>query len=348
MAEKIKAAILGASGYTGLELLRLLASHSEVEVALATSRQFAGKGVTEVFPALRGFYDNLAFSDPAEFSGLNADVVFCAMPHGASQEIVPKLLEHGNRVIDLSADFRLRNPAVFKAWYGEHKAEGLISSAVYGLPELYRDKIKGATLVANPGCYPTSVILALAPLAKAGLIEPASIIADCKSGASGAGRGASLDTAFVELFGAFKAYKVGGHRHTPEMEQEVSTLCGTQASITFTPHLLPVARGILSTVYAMLTKPVSNAGAHKLYVDSYAKEPFVRVMGPGQFPDISQVRGSNFCDIGVYVDETKGRVTIISAIDNLLKGASGQAVQNMNIVCGFAEETGLMSAPMGF
>lgn len=348
MANKIKAAVLGASGYTGLELLRILAAHPVVEVVYAGSRQYAGQSVGKAFPALMSFYDRLAFSDTVQSSGIDADVVFCCLPHGASQDVVPALLEAGKLVIDLSADFRLRNPAVFKQWYGEHKAPALLAKAVYGLPELNRSKIKAGQLVANPGCYPTSVILALAPLAKAGLLEPDTVIADSKSGVSGAGRAASLDTAFVELSGGFKAYKVGGHRHLPEMEQEVSFLCNCQTSITFTPHLLPVSRGILSTVYAGLNKKVTGADAHRYYTDFYANEPFVRVMPSGSFPDVSQVRGSNFCDIGVYVDEVKNRLMVVSVIDNLVKGASGQAVQNMNIICGLAEDTGLMNVPIFF
>ncbi|OGQ50807.1 MAG: N-acetyl-gamma-glutamyl-phosphate reductase [Deltaproteobacteria bacterium RIFCSPLOWO2_02_FULL_53_8] len=348
MAKTIKAAILGANGYTGLELLRLLAAHPDVEVTHAGSRQYAGQAVGAVFPALTGFYDGLVFSDSVQPSDINADCVFCCLPHGASQDVVPALLEAGKIVIDLSADFRLRSPVVFKQWYGEHKAPALLTSAVYGLPELNRAKLKGAKLVANPGCYPTSVILGLAPLAKAGLLENDSIIADAKSGVSGAGRAASLDTAFVEVSGGFKAYKVGGHRHTPEMEQELSLLCDAKTSITFTPHLLPVSRGILSTVYAGLNKRITGAGVHKFYTDFYKNEPFVRVMQLGSLPDISQVRGSNFCDIGVYVDEVKDRLTVVSVIDNLVKGASGQAVQNMNIVCGLPEDAGLMNPPSFF
>ncbi|MBI5887044.1 MAG: N-acetyl-gamma-glutamyl-phosphate reductase [Deltaproteobacteria bacterium] len=346
MADKIKVAIIGANGYTGLELLRILAGHPQVEVVHASSRQYAGQPVSEVFPAFAGFYDGLVFSGAVQSADMEAEVVFCCLPHGASQEVVPGLVEAGKKVIDLSADFRLRDPAVFKAWYGEHKAQALLSEAVYGLPELYRERIKGSRLVANPGCYPTSVILALAPLAKAGFIEQGSIIADSKSGVSGAGRGASLDTAFVEVADSFKAYKVGGHRHTPEMNQELSLLCKTQMSITFTPHLLPVSRGILSTVYAKLKQHVTDA--HRFYTDFYANEQFVRVMPVGRFPDINQVRGSNFCDIGVYVDEVKNRLTVVSVIDNLVKGASGQAVQNMNIVCGLAEDTGLKGVPVFF
>jgi len=348
MADKIKVAIIGANGYTGLELLRILAGHSRVEVVHASSRQYAGQPVSEVFPAFTGFYDGLVFSGAVQPADVEAEVVFCCLPHGASQEVVPGLVESGKKVIDLSADFRLRDPAVFKAWYGEHKAQALLAEAVYGLPELNREKIKGSRLVANPGCYPTSVILALAPLAKAGFIEQGTIIADSKSGVSGAGRAASLDTAFVEVSGGFKAYKVGGHRHLPEMEQEVSLLCNVQTSITFTPHLLPVSRGILSTVYAGLNKKITGQDAHKYYTAFYGEEPFVRVMPSGSFPDINQVRGSNFCDIGVYVDEVKNRLTVISVIDNLVKGAAGQAVQNMNILCGLAEDTALTGVPVFF
>ncbi|MBI5493023.1 MAG: N-acetyl-gamma-glutamyl-phosphate reductase [Deltaproteobacteria bacterium] len=341
----LKTAILGGSGYTGLELLRLLSLHPDTVVIEATSRQHRGKKVSEVFPSLSGFYDRLEFSAPEDFKNIKADFVFSALPHGASQEVVPEVLK-SCRVIDLSADFRIHDAAVYRAWYGEHKSEALLKDAVYGLPELHRAKVKDARLLANPGCYPTGAILALAPLIKAGAADTSSIIVDSKSGVSGAGRGANLDTSFVEVASGFKAYKVGCHRHTPEIEQELSLLSGAGVSVTFTPHLIPVERGILTTAYVKLKKMMSGADLHGLYDEFYGQEKFVRLMPPGRFPDISQVRGSNYCDIGVYADEKKGTAIIVSAIDNLVKGASGQAVQNMNIMAGLKEDTGLQSPPM--
>ena len=342
----IRVAILGASGYTGMELLRILASHPEVKVTEVTSRQYKGTAVTEVFPALSGYYDGLLFGASEAFVNLHSDVVFCALPHGASQDAVPVVLKSGRMVIDLSADFRLKDAAVYNAWYGEHKATGLLKDAVYGLPELFRAKIKGARFVSNPGCYPTGAALALAPLAKAGLIELGSVIIDSKSGVSGAGRGAAVEYLFAEVNEGFRAYKVGSHRHTPEIEQTLSEIAGGVVSVTFTPHLLPVSRGILTTAYAGIKGACASGDIHKLYADFYAKEQFVRVSPIGKFPDISHVRGSNYCDIGVYFDEKKKRAVVISAIDNLVKGASGQAVQNMNIMCGFAENTALRTPPI--
>ncbi|MFQ5735492.1 MAG: N-acetyl-gamma-glutamyl-phosphate reductase [Thermodesulfobacteriota bacterium] len=342
----LNVAIFGASGYTGFELLRILASHGGVEVVAATSRRYKGKAVDEVFPSLRGFYTGLAFSDPAEFDTIKADAAFSALPHGASQEVVPGLLD-ASRVIDLSADFRLHDGAVYRAWYGEHKAEGLLKEAVYGLPELHRDEIKGASLVANPGCYPTSAILALAPVMKAGLVaEDCPLVIDSKSGVSGAGRVAAVETSFVEVASGFKAYKIGCHRHTPEIEQEIGLIAGHGVGVTFTPHLIPAARGILSTVYVPLREGMEGAQLRALYDDLYAQEPFVRVLPLGKFPDISQVRGSNWCDIGVWANRERKQAIIVSAIDNLVKGASGQAVQNMNLMFGFKEDTALSYPPL--
>lgn len=341
----LKVAIVGGSGYTGFELLRILALHPDAQVTEATSRQYKGKAVAEVFPSLAGFYDGLRFSEPEDLKGLGADIAFSALPHGVSQEAVTELIK-SSRVIDLSADFRIRDLSVYRAWYGDHASAGLLKEAVYGLPELKRKEIKGARLVANPGCYPTSAILALAPLLKEKLADASSIIVDSKSGVSGAGRVAALDTSFVEVSQGFKAYKIGSHRHTPEIEQELGAIAGAEVSVTFTPHLLPVSRGILSTVYANLVKGVSIKEALSLYRAFYEKEPFVRVMDEGRFPDISQVRASNFCDLGVFVDEKRRKAIIVSAIDNLVKGASGQAVQNMNIMAGFPETTALSAPPV--
>ncbi|MBI5345467.1 MAG: N-acetyl-gamma-glutamyl-phosphate reductase [Deltaproteobacteria bacterium] len=344
----IKVAILGGSGYTGLELLRILAGHPEARVVEVTSRQYKGASVAGTFPWLRGFYDHLVFSGPEDFKKIKADCVFSALPHGASLEAVPAVLKTGAKVIDLSADFRLRDAKVYEKWYGKPAATSLLKRAVYGLPELYRGMVKKADLIANPGCYPTGALLALAPLAKKGLIDiaPGSVIIDSKSGVSGAGRQASIETSFAEVAGSFKAYKVGSHRHTPEIDQELSAAAGGAVAVTFTPHLLPVSRGILTTAYARLKKGAAAGDMHKLYEGFYSKEPFVRVMPEGQSPDISLVRGSNFCDIGLWPDEKKGMVTAVSAIDNLVKGAAGQAVQNMNIVFGLDEETALKTPPV--
>jgi N-acetyl-gamma-glutamyl-phosphate reductase len=344
----LKAAVLGASGYTGVELLRILSGHSDVEVAGVTSRQYAGASVEDAFPALRGFYNGLGFSAPDGFKTKGHDVVFSALPHGASQDAVADALASGCRVIDLSADFRLRDPSVYRAWYGEHRREGLLGEARYGLPELYRERIKGARLVANPGCYPTGASLALAPLVSEGVSDAGSIIIDSKSGASGAGRAATLDTSFVEVYGSFRAYKVGSHRHTPEIEQTLGDLAGARVSVCFTAHLLPVSRGILTTAYSALRKAMTTEELRALYAGYYAGEPFIRVLPPGKFPDIAHVRASNYCDIGVYADGARRRAIVVSAIDNLVKGASGQAVQNMNIVFGIKEDTGLRTPPAPF
>lgn len=344
----VKVAIFGGSGYTGVELLRILATHPEVEVVKVTSRQFKGEPLAKVFPSLKGFYQDLAFSDPEKSLDTQADVGFSALPHGASQEVVPGLLKVCGKVVDLSADFRLRDIKTYTDWYGPHSSTELIGEAAYGLPELRREEISKARLVANPGCYPTGAVLALAPLVKEGLISDGSVVIDSKSGVSGAGRGASLGTSFCEVEGGFKAYKVGSHRHAPEMEQELTGLAGKKVRVTFTPHLLPVSRGILTTAYAAAAKKVSTKDLHTLYSKFYSGEPFIRVMPEGGFPDISQVRCSNYCDIGVWSDEPTGRVVIISAIDNLVKGASGQAVQNMNICLGFDETKGLKTPPVSY
>ncbi|MBI3755984.1 MAG: N-acetyl-gamma-glutamyl-phosphate reductase [Deltaproteobacteria bacterium] len=345
----IKTAILGGSGYTGFELLRILANHPQAEVVAITSRQHKGTHVETVFPGLKNV-SKLKFQNPANFNSFSkADIVFSCLPHHASMEIVPDILKNGKRVIDLSADFRLKDAKVYEAWYGKHIAKGLLKKAVYGLPEIYRDKIKHAELVANPGCYPTGAILGLAPAIEAGIIDTNSIIIDSKSGVSGAGRAASPDTSFAEVNEGFKAYKVGEHRHTPEIEQGLSLIAGKNIKVTFTPHLLPVNRGILSTIYAKVKSQNSKVKTQNiidLYKKHYGGEFFIRIMSEGTFPNISQVKGSNFCDIGLKLDERTGRLIIVTAIDNLVKGASGQAVQNMNIMFGLPETTGLIMPPL--
>jgi N-acetyl-gamma-glutamyl-phosphate reductase len=338
----IRVGVYGASGYTGLELLRHLLFHPAVAVTAITSRRYAGLPLADVYPVFQGLAD-LTFmnTSPNEVSRL-VDVVFLALPHGVSMTVAPAFLAAGKKVIDLSADFRLRDAGSYEQWYGKHAAPALLADAVYGIPELYRETIRKASLVANPGCYPTSVILGLAPVLKAGWIDTASIIVDAKSGVSGAGREPQVASLFCEVNEGFKAYKVGGqHRHIPEIEQELTTLAGCEIKISFTPHLLPVNRGILSTIYGSLQRDVTPAELTDLYRRFYQDETFIRICKPGMFPNISSVCGSNGCDIGVTVDKRTKRVIILSVIDNLIKGAAGQAIQNMNLICGCSEETGL-------
>jgi N-acetyl-gamma-glutamyl-phosphate reductase len=343
---KVKAAIFGASGYTGQELIRILSEHPQVDLAAVTSRRYAGVPVSEVYPSLSGLTP-LTYSNatPQEIAQL-CDVVFLALPHGVSMDIAPVFIKAGRKVIDLSADYRLRDLATYEKWYAKHVSADLFGQAVYGLPELYRQEIKKSRLIANPGCYPTSIILGLAPALKNKLVDVSTIIADSASGVSGAGRDPQIGSLFCEVDGGFKAYKVGKHRHTPEIEQELNALAAEKFAISFTPHLLPVKRGILSTVYATLMKGLTLAELHSLYVSAYAGEKFVRICPLGTYPNISSVCGSNYCDIGLVHDPRTNRVIIISAIDNLIKGAAGQAVQNMNLICSLAEDSGLRMPPL--
>ncbi len=342
----LKVGIVGASGYTGVELARILSNHPEVEITVATSRQYAGKPMSEVFPSLRKRLDLVCENLSGDELTDRADFFFTAVPHKTAMDIVPPLLAAGKKVVDLSADFRIRDVAVYEQWYQAHSNAGLIDEAVYGLPELYRDQVQGARLVANPGCYPTSITLGLAPLLREKLIDTSSLIIDSKSGTSGAGRSASVGTLFCEVTDGFKAYKVGGtHRHIPEIEQELSVLAGNAVTISFTPHLLPISRGILSTIYASIDSSINDEELQQLYEKTYADEPFVRICPAGTFPATQYVRGSNCCDIGIQRDVRTGRVIVLSAIDNIAKGASGQAVQNMNLMNGFTETCGLLGAP---
>lgn len=337
----IKVGIYGASGYTGQELLRLLLRHPQCAIAAVTSRRYAGIPVSDIYPVFVGLTD-LAFinASPEDVAAL-ADAIFLALPHGVSMDVVPIFLRAGKKVVDLSADFRLHNVAVYEQWYNRHTAPHFIKESVYGIPELYRDAIATARLVANPGCYPTSVILGLAPLLRVNWLDDTSIIVDAKSGVSGAGREPQVGTLFCEVDEGFKAYKIGKHRHTPEMEQEISILAGHDVRISFTPHLLPISRGILSTIYATLEKDVTDKDLIDIYREFYERRKFVRIYKAGTFPDISSVRGSNYCDIGLTIDRRTKRVIIICTIDNLIKGGSGQAVQNMNLMYGISEDTGL-------
>lgn len=336
----VKIGIIGATGYTGAELVRILSRHPAVELVALTSQSYVGKAFWEVYPHLYGYVNlNCGEMDIPRVIDVS-DLVFIALPHGHAMPVAIEAKNKGKKVIDLGADFRLKDYTVYEEWYKVgHIARELLAEAVYGLPELYRAKIKEAWLVANPGCYPTSAILALAPLLNKGLADTGTIVIDSKSGVSGAGRGLSLNTHFSEVNENFRAYSVAAHRHTPEIEQELGNLAGKNFTVSFTPHLLPITRGILSTVYAKLSGHLSQAEVVDVYREFYRDEPFVRVLPEGTLPQTKWVSGTNHCDLGITVDPRTGRVVLTSAIDNVVKGASGQAVQNMNVMCGFAEET---------
>ena len=342
----IKIAVVGASGYTGVELLRLLLNHPDVTVSCVTANQNAGEKVATLFPSLAGRIDMVCTAFDVATVAAHADLVFTALPHQTAMAVIPDLLAAGCKVIDLSADYRLRDPQVYASWYAPHTSPELLAKAVYGLPELYRKEIPRARLIANPGCYPTSVALALAPLLLGGFIDPATLIIDSKSGTSGAGRGAKVGSLYCEVNEGFKAYSVGNHRHTPEIEQTLSQLAGQEVKVSFTPHLLPVSRGILSTCYASLRKETTTSALLQLYRSIYAGEPFVRICPEGELPNIAYVRGANYCDIGLVVDPRTGRVIVVAAIDNLVKGAAGQAIQNMNLLLGLPETRGLEVIPL--
>jgi N-acetyl-gamma-glutamyl-phosphate reductase len=356
--KKLKVSIIGATGYTGKELIKILANHHKSELVYLTSSTFSGKKLTEVFPEFLGLLDiNLIDLDVGLLTQ-NSELVFTALPHTVSMEKVPKLLESGVKVIDLSADYRLKNPSVYEEWYSKGHSQVSkcwLSKAVYGLPELYYQEIKKTSLVANPGCYPTSVILGIAPLLKYKLVEPQGIIIDSKSGTTGAGRKLSLELHFSECNENFQAYKVVGHHHIPEIEQELSNIYfggthennneheKTAIKVSFTPHLLPLNRGILSTCYLSLNGQKEEREIMKVYQEFYQGVPFVRIFEPPNLPEIKFVVRTNYCDIGFKIDKRVGKIKVISVIDNLLKGAAGQAVQNMNIMSGFSETCGLNS-----
>ncbi len=335
----INVGIIGGTGYTGVELLRLLVQHPEVNLAVISSRAEQGLPVSEVFPNLRGRLD-LPFSDPASDEFLNCDLVFFATPNGIAMRQTPELLEKGVRVIDLAADFRLKDADVWAHWYGEpHSCPELLAEAVYGLPEVNRQQIKAARLVANPGCYPTAVQLALIPLLEQGLINANGLIADAKSGVSGAGRKLAASSLYSEAADSFKAYAVSGHRHLPEIRQGLDLAHGSDTELVFVPHLTPMIRGIHATVYAELLDADTDVQA--VFGGRYKDEPFVDVLPAGQHPDTRSVRGSNMCRISYHRAPGTNRLVILSVIDNLVKGAAGQAVHNMNLMFGFGETTGL-------
>ena len=335
---KKKIGIVGATGYTGVELLRLLVNHPGVEIAYVTSRENAGSRVDAMFPNLRGYLD-LEFSAPANEQLAECDLVFFATPNGVAMKSAQVLLDAGVKVIDLAADFRIKDIALWEKWYGmQHASPQLVEEAVYGLPELNREQVKQARLIANPGCYPTAVTLGLLPLIENKLVDLEQIIADTKSGASGAGRKAEVHTLLCEAGDSFKAYAVSGHRHQPEIAQTLSNLAGCPINPTFVPHLLPMIRGIHATLYATLTTEVD---LQPLYEARYAAETFVDVLPSGSHPETRSVRGANFCRIAVHRPQYGKHVVVLSVIDNLVKGAAGQAVQNMNLMLGFAEDTAL-------
>lgn len=342
----VKVGIVGATGYVGGELIRLLASHPQCEIAYLVSESYQGKGIDEVFPHLHNFSHLVCQSLDIEALAKACDLVFLALPHGVSMDLVAKLLEKGKKVIDLGADYRLDDLAVYEKWYGKHTQSHLFSQAVYGLCELNREKIKATNLIGNPGCYPTTALLGLAPLLKHKLIENTTIIIDSKSGVSGAGRGLNLATHFPECNESTKAYNVGKHRHKPEIEQELSKLAGEKVKIVFTPHLVPMIRGMLSTIYVTPKERVTFPEIYKTYQEFYQEEFFVRVLPLGKLPETKFVSGSNYCDLGLSYDEEVNQIIITSAIDNLIKGAAGQAVQNMNILYGWEESKGLDYPPI--
>ena len=334
-----KVGVVGGTGYTGVELLRLLARHPQARLQVITSRSEAGTAVADMFPNLRGHID-LAFSEPDPARLAECDLVFFATPNGTAMKQVPALLEAGVRVVDLAADFRLRDPALWEQWYGApHACPELLEETVYGLPEMNRAAIAQARLVANPGCYPTAVALGFLPLLEQGFVEPDPLVADAKTGVSGAGRGAKVTSLFSEVSESFKAYGVPGHRHLPEIRQQLAVAAGRSVGLTFVPHLVPMVRGIHATLYGRLTD--RGADLQGAFERRYAAEPFVDVMAAGAHPETRSVRGANHCRIAVHRPQDGDTVVVLSVIDNLVKGAAGQAIQNMNIMLGLEETAGL-------
>ncbi len=335
----IKVGIVGGTGYTGVELLRLLVAHKEVELAVITSRSESGKAVSGVYPNLRGYVD-IAFSDPDIECLSICDVVFFATPNGTAMLMAPQLVAAGVKVIDLAADFRLQDTSMWQHWYGlEHACPSLLKDAVYGLPEINKKAISKANIVANPGCYPTAVILGYIPLIENNLVDDTHLIADAKSGVSGAGRGANVASLLCEATESVKPYAVDGHRHLPEIRQILSAIAGHDVGLTFVPHLMPMIRGIEASLYSVLKADVEDL--HAIYVERYKDEPFVDVLPLGMMPETRSVKGSNMCRISVFKPQGGDTVVVSSVIDNLVKGAAGQAIQNMNLMFGLEETTGI-------
>lgn len=350
MNKIVKAAIIGATGYGGAELIRLLQAHPQVKIASVISTSNAGAPIADGFPHLNQIMVDVLDALEVEAIAGKADVVFLATPAGVSAELSPKLLEAGLKVIDISGDYRLKSPELYEQYY-KHKSapEAELAKAVYGLCEVFGDEVKGADFVANPGCYPTATLLGLVPALREGWIDPSTIIIDAKSGISGAGRGVSLGFHYPEVNENFSAYKVNKHQHIPEIEQALGRVAGQPVVTTFTTHLVPMTRGIMSTMYATVVgggRARSEEDFIELYKNYYEGRRFVRVRSKGKWPSTKEVSGSNYCDIGFSMDERTGRVTIISVIDNVVKGAAGQAIQNLNLMMGWEESTGLMFVPM--
>ena len=340
-----RVAVVGATGYAGAELVRILAGHPETKLTILTSRQYAGIRFDQVYPAMAGRIDLVCQEYSTDQICENADLVFMALPHKLPMSFVPDILSKGKKVVDLSADFRFNDANLYESVYQPHTASHLLGSTVYGLCEIYADQIKAAALTGNPGCYPTSVLLPLVPLLKQGLLDPATLIADSKSGVSGAGRSLALATHYCEVNESFKAYKVAAHRHNPEMNAILSREAAEAVSITFVPHLVPMTRGMLTTIYATPVSGLTTQDIGDCYRNAYQQRPFIRLCPQDRLPDTLHVRGTNFCDIGFKFDEKNRRLILIAAIDNLVKGAAGQAVQNMNLMLGFDEAAGLLNLP---
>ena len=341
----IRVGVVGATGYAGAELVRILCGHPDIELTVITSRQYAGVKFDTVYPSMKGVVNLICEELSVDTVCEKADVVFTALPHNLPMKFVPELIMRGMKVIDLSADFRFKDVATYESFYQPHTAKDLLEKSVYGLCEVYFDTIKNSVLIGSPGCYPTGVLLPLVPLLKSNLIDINNIIADSKSGVSGAGRGVSLTTHFCEVNESFKAYKVAEHRHNPEMEEVLSREAGTPVKITFVPHLVPMTRGILTTIYANPVKKINPEEIQNCLASFYSGCPFIRICTDNRLPDVLHVRGTNYCDLGFKLDERNNRLILISAIDNLVKGAAGQAVQNMNIMLGLDETAGLTMVP---
>lgn len=346
--EKIKVGIIGATGYAGVELIRILLGHPQAELAAISSVSFEGKAISEVYPNLLSICDDVLADEDTVIQ--KSDVIFASLPHGLCEALARKALNKGKKFIDLGADFRLENEQDYRQWYGlEYHDSELHDRSCYCIPELHRDRVTDQiSIIGNPGCYPTSIALALAPILKSGWIDPNSIIIDSKSGVTGAGRGLSQTTHYPDCNEAFSPYKVACHRHTPEIEQTVSQLAGKPVQVTFVPHLLPVNRGILSTIYLSFQREVQESEIRSLYQNFYQQETFVRVLPQGSTANLKYVKYSNYCDISLHLDPRTNRLILVSVIDNMVKGAAGQAIQNMNLLFGLSEDTGLKLIPPAF
>lgn len=343
---KTRVGVIGATGYTGVELLRLLLLHPKVEVTVLTSQKYAEVEIDQVFPSLTSRLQVKCEELNVDHISQKVDFIFTAVPHKTAMETVPLFYQKGKRVVDLSADFRFKDAGIYEQWYQKHTSADLLPESVYGLPELHREKIRNAKIVGNPGCYPTGALIGLIPLIKNEMISYENIVIDAKSGVSGAGRDVVLGSLFCEVNEGVKAYKIFDHRHLPEIEQELSEMAQKKVVVTFVPHLIPMDRGILTTLYIHLNKRVKTEDVLNTFQEYYRGEPFIRIYPKGKVPNTKDVRGSNYCDIGVNVSESDSRAVIITAIDNLVKGASGEAVQNMNIMLGYPETMGLDVLPL--